>query len=143
MPAPREPPRMAVLLKVNGNPPGQLIELKDEETSIGRLPECSVTLDLQGVSRKHAIINRAGKDFFLVDLRSRNKTFLNEREVPPEEDQLLQQGDRILICDVEMVFYQTVPTEPVPEEKEQVVVTEGVDDSTICTLDASRSDLVV
>jgi sigma-B regulation protein RsbU (phosphoserine phosphatase) len=134
---------MAVLLKVNGNPPGQLIELKDDETSIGRLPECSVTLDLQGVSRKHAIIKRSGKDFYLVDLRSRNKTFLNEREIPPEEDQLLRQGDRILICDVEMVFYQTLPTEPEIEERDQVVVTEGVDDSTICTLDASRSDLIV
>jgi serine phosphatase RsbU (regulator of sigma subunit)/pSer/pThr/pTyr-binding forkhead associated (FHA) protein len=133
---------MAVLVKVNGNPPGQLIELTDEETSIGRLPECSVTLDLQGVSRKHAIIRRSGKDFFLVDLRSRNKTFLNEREVPPEQDQLLQQGDRILICDVEMVFYQAMPAEPQPEPKDQVVVTDGVEDSTICTLDASRSDLV-
>jgi serine phosphatase RsbU (regulator of sigma subunit) len=133
---------MAVLVKVNGNPPGQLIELQDEETSIGRLPECSVTLDLQGVSRKHAIIRKTGKDFYLVDLRSRNKTFLNEREVPPEQDQLLQQGDRILICDVEMVFYQALPPDSKPEDKDQVILTEGVDDSTICTLDASRSDLL-
>jgi serine phosphatase RsbU (regulator of sigma subunit) len=136
---------MAVLVKVNGNPPGQLIELTEDETVIGRLPECSVILDLQGVSRRHAIIRRAGKDFYLVDLRSRNKTFLNEREVPPEQDQLLQQGDRILICDVEMVFYHSppAPSPPPPDDKDGLVVTEGVDDSTICTLDASRSDLLV
>ncbi len=131
---------MAVLMKVNGNPPGQLIDLNAAETYIGRLPGCNVVLDLQGVSRNHAVIRREAQDYFLVDLKSRNKTYLNEREVPPDEPQRLRQDDRIMICDVEMVFYQSLPeTTPIGQE---LVVTDGGDESTIHMLDASRSELL-
>jgi serine phosphatase RsbU (regulator of sigma subunit) len=136
---------MAVLKKVNGATPGQIIHLNDDETIIGRLHDvCSVVLDLQGVSRKHASIRRVGTDYFLTDLRSRNKTYLNEREIPADQPQLLRAGDRIVICDVEMIFY---PTLPVPaEEEDDTETTPAIDlekdPSTICTLDASRSDVV-
>lgn len=134
---------MAILLKVNGSPPGQLIELRDDETIIGRLPACSVVLDLQGVSRKHAVIRRNGDEFALFDLDSRNKTYLNEQEVPPNQKQVLRPGDRILICDIEMVFYRSLPAYSEAGKDEEVEVTEGGDDTTMQTLDASRSNLVV
>ncbi|MBX6313901.1 MAG: FHA domain-containing protein, partial [Isosphaeraceae bacterium] len=70
---------MPVLLKVTGEPPGQLFELK-EETLIGRLPKCDIVLDPNGVSREHAKIRRHGGAYYLIDLNSRNKTKLNERE---------------------------------------------------------------
>lgn len=133
---------MAVLVKINGNPPGQLIELKEAETVIGRLPECTVVLDQQGVSRKHAFVRRVGDEFVLFDESSRNRTFLNETMVPLKENLPLRQGDRIRICDVEMVFYQTLPTELAPEHRDEIEVTEGGDDSSMQTLDASRSSLV-
>jgi serine phosphatase RsbU (regulator of sigma subunit) len=131
---------MAVLQKMTE--PSQFIELKDGETVIGRLPECSVVLDPHGVSRKHALIRRDGDNFYLVDLESRNKTKLNEREIAPRVDHLLKAGDRINICDVEMIFYPAMPTVTPANPDPGVEVTEGGDDSAMHTLDASRSDLL-
>lgn len=132
---------MAVLKRVDGTTPGQVFELKGDETVIGRLQEaCAVVLDLQGVSRKHAAIRQIGPDYFLTDLKSRNKTYLNEREIPADEPQALRSGDRIVICDVEMVFYPALP--PTLEEEAESVPTIDLekDPSTICTVDASRTD---
>lgn len=132
---------MAFLMKVTGEPPGQLFELQEEETVIGRLPECAIVLDPNGVSRRHAIIRRAGHEFALIDLESRNKTKLNEREILPKQEHLLKTGDRINICDVEMIFYVTMPT-PVQAITEVVEMTEGSDDSAMHTLDASQADML-
>ena len=48
---------------------------------IGRSPECEIVLDPNGVSRRHAEILHVGEEFFLADLRSRNKTKVNNAEV--------------------------------------------------------------
>lgn len=133
---------MAVLMKINGNAPPQLIELKDRETVIGRLPECAIVLDRQGVSRKHAVIRREGDNFVLLDLNSRNFTFLNHRQLPPDQGQPLKAGDRITICDVELVFYLQPPQANEPDS-EDIIVTDASDESTLHTLDASRSDLSI
>lgn len=134
---------MAVLKRVDGTTPGQIFDLKTPEVVIGRLQEaCGVVLDLQGVSRKHASIRQVGDDFVLTDLRSRNKTYLNEREIPPDEPQTLRAGDRIVICDVEMVFYPTLPAEPEVELDDGPTIDLEKDPSTICTVDASRSGAV-
>jgi serine phosphatase RsbU (regulator of sigma subunit)/pSer/pThr/pTyr-binding forkhead associated (FHA) protein len=124
---------MAVLMKVNGSPPHQLIELKPGENVIGRHPDCDLILDLSGVSRRHAVVKQAGRDYVLVDLESRNKTYLNERLVTPMQDHLLRSGDRILICDVELVYYPQAPEGPTLD------VTEA-EAATICAVDASDSD---
>jgi serine phosphatase RsbU (regulator of sigma subunit) len=124
---------MAVVMKVNGTPPRQLIELKRGENVIGRHPDCDLILDLSGVSRRHAVIKGAGREYALVDLESRNKTYLNERQVTPMQEYPLRPGDRILICDVELVYYPEAPPDPA------IDVTEG-DGATICEVDASDSD---
>jgi phosphoserine phosphatase RsbU/P len=133
---------MPVLVKVTGEPAGQLIELKDDETTIGRLPECAIVLDPHGVSRRHALIRRQGKDYYITDLRSRNRTKVNEREIDPEPySHLLRQGDRINICDVEFIFYQRLPEPKPPVDDGGLTITDA-EDSTLHTLDASRSDLL-
>lgn len=131
---------MAVIVLTNGNPPGQVIEITELETLIGRLPRCTIVLDPHGVSREHARIVRKGEQFYLQDLASRNKTKLNEKAIPPNRDHLLQQGDRINICDVEMVFYQDFPRAALVSNGD-LVVTE-TEDMTIHTLDASSSELL-
>jgi serine phosphatase RsbU (regulator of sigma subunit) len=130
---------MAVLMKINGNSPSQLIELNDKETVIGRLPECSVVLDKLGVSRKHAIIRREGDGYVLVDNESRNFTFLNHRQIPAKLPHPLKQADRISICDVELVFYTTPPD--IAEPSSGIDVYDGPEESTLHTLDASSADL--
>ena len=71
---------MPILKRVTGDAAGQIIELKNEITLIGRSPECQIVLDPNGVSRRHAEIRRVGEEFFLADLRSRNKTKVNNAE---------------------------------------------------------------
>jgi serine phosphatase RsbU (regulator of sigma subunit)/pSer/pThr/pTyr-binding forkhead associated (FHA) protein len=132
---------MAILKRVTGDPAGQLIELKNDVTVIGRSPECHIVLDPNGVSRRHAEIRKVGGAFFLADLRSRNKTLVNNTEVKAGADHPLKTGDRINICDVEFIYYPHPPKEPPKPDGDVMVVTEGegADDPNLHTLDASRS----
>ena len=134
---------MAILKRVTGDPPGQVIDLKNDVTVIGRSPECHIVLDPNGVSRKHAEIKKVGNAFFLSDLRSRNKTLVNNLVVEAGRDHPLKQGDRINICDVEFVYYPVAPSKESGsrDDADVMVVTEGeaFDDPNMHTLDASRS----
>jgi pSer/pThr/pTyr-binding forkhead associated (FHA) protein len=97
---------MAFLKRASGELIGQLIELKEDRTLIGRSPEhCHVVLDPNGVSRKHAEIHRTGDEYYLADLNSRNSTKVNNVKVVPGADHHLRSGDRISICDLEFLFY--------------------------------------
>jgi serine phosphatase RsbU (regulator of sigma subunit)/pSer/pThr/pTyr-binding forkhead associated (FHA) protein len=133
---------MAILKRANGEPAGQIIELKGELTLIGRAPECQIILDPNGVSRKHAQIRKVGDSYVLSDLNSRNKTLLNNAELKAGNNHTLKPGDRINICDVEFIYYLVAPRESATKGPGNVmVVTEGesADDPNMLTLDASRS----
>ncbi|GAC1468512.1 MAG: hypothetical protein NVSMB9_11260 [Isosphaeraceae bacterium] len=134
---------MAILKRVTGEPAGQLIELKYDVTVIGRSPECHIVLEPNGVSRRHAEIRKVGDVFFLVDLRSRNKTLVNNTEVKAGADHSLKAGDRINICDVEFIYYPAGPPKEPPSsaDGDVMVVTDGGgdEDPNMHTLDASRS----
>ncbi|MDB5352942.1 MAG: serine phosphatase RsbU, regulator of sigma subunit [Planctomycetota bacterium] len=135
---------MAGLLVMNGTPSGQFVEIDLDEALIGRLPRCHIVLDPHGVSREHAKIRRDGNRFYVVDLNSRNRTKLNEKEIAPMMDHPLKEGDRINICDVEMVFCNKYPIEePKKTDEDLVVLTDEGTDSPLHTLDASRSDQLV
>jgi adenylate cyclase len=71
--------------------------------AIGRGDGCAVTLDSRSVSRLHALIQRkdAG-DFSLVDLGSRNGSFVNARRV--SLPLVLSDKDRLLFGDQELIF---------------------------------------
>src|SRR5688572_30468366 len=107
---------MPGLLVMNGTPNGQFVEIHEDEALIGRLPRCTIVLDPHGVSREHAKIRREGDRFFVKDLNSRNTTKVNERVLEPLQEQLLHEGDRINICDVEMIFCRKYPPEPMQTE---------------------------
>jgi len=65
-------------------------------------------LQLEGttsvVSRQHAQIKRQGDDFRIVDLNSRNFTFLNGEKLKAGVEYELKDGDRIKICDIDLLF---------------------------------------
>ena len=137
---------MAFLKKISPEPAGQLIEIKGDPLVIGRLQECQVILDSTGVSRKHAEIRRAGDRYTLVDLHSRNLTFLNGRKLDPDEPPpALAANDRIKICDVEFVFFPQMPKEPTRRSNvlaDEMLVTDSPNEEAsgaMHTLDASRS----
>ena len=78
-------------------------ELESTESTIGRHPECDVVVDAGAVSRYHAKVLRVGDGYTVEDSGSRNGTFLNGQLLTGP--QKLQEGDRIRISDVELIFH--------------------------------------
>src|SRR5580704_17886663 len=104
---------MAVLEKVTGDLAGTRTNLKDDTTVIGRLPECDIILATNGVSRRHAEIRKVGPAFVVVDLDSRNKTYVNETELKGGVEHRLKENDRIIICNIEFVFQGDLAPKPI------------------------------
>jgi len=75
--------------------------------AIGRGDGCAVMLDNRSVSRLHALIQRRETgDFSLVDLGSRNGSFVNSRRVSVPV--VLNDQDRLLFGDQQLAFRQPV-----------------------------------
>ncbi len=101
---------MAFLQLVKGNRPGQRFHLRSARIVLGRHPSCEIVLDESLISRQHAqIFNRHG-DFFLEDLRSRNRTYLNG--TPIDSRTLLNNGDEVKIGDVVFQFFHALANVP-------------------------------
>lgn len=78
--------------------------------AIGRGDGCAVMLDSRSVSRLHALIQRKdGGEFSLVDLGSRNGSFVNARRVSVPV--LLTDKDRLVFGDQELIFRNPLPTQ--------------------------------
>jgi adenylate cyclase len=72
--------------------------------AIGRGDGCAVMLDSRSVSRLHALIQRRESgDYSLVDLGSRNGSFVNERRVSLPV--VLQDNDKLMFGDQNLVFH--------------------------------------
>jgi len=70
--------------------------------TIGRDKKNHVSLDIPEVSRRHAIIERIGKQYFIRDLHSTNKTYVNDAILTRGEQRELKAGDVIRIGSVEL-----------------------------------------
>jgi len=71
---------------------GRRVEVGKNPLTIGRLPECTITLADTNVSRKHAEVRPEGAGFMLSDLGSTNGTFVNGVRITQHE---LVDGDVI------------------------------------------------
>ena len=87
---------MAYLKAKNGPLAGQRIELSEDEMILGRSPDCNIQVEDYAVSRKHAKVIRSGDAYSLEDLKSRNKTYLNDI-VLTEGAHQLRNGDKVEI----------------------------------------------
>ena len=87
--------RLPVLLVVGGprTAIGRAYQL-DKELLIGRAGEADVWLDEEGVSRKHARVVRSDKAAQLLDLSSRNGTWVNGSRIAQAD---LKEGDLVQI----------------------------------------------
>jgi len=77
-----------------------------ESLTLGRDPRASVALSDSAVSREHCKIDIGSRGFRLVDLGSRNRTFLNG---DPIENIWLKDGDILSIGDTELRFEDDSP----------------------------------
>jgi sigma-B regulation protein RsbU (phosphoserine phosphatase) len=138
-----EPDPMAVLKQVTGDLAGRLIELKNDVTVIGRSPECAIVLTTNGVSRRHAEIRKFGDTFFLADLKSLNKTLVNNTGVTSGSEHPLKENDRINICGVEFIYYPIAPPKAKEAEPAGNVMSinesDGMEDPGMLTFSASRT----
>jgi hypothetical protein len=75
-------------------PNGEHVPLAAEVLTIGRLPECDITLDDANVSRRHAQLRRDGELVYLIDLGSTNGTLVNGVAI---RQHLLSPGDLVTI----------------------------------------------
>lgn len=92
--------------------------------SFGRAVDNQVVLVDDRVSRRHATIHSQGdQEFLVVDLGSRNGTFLNGRRV--NQPTRLQNGDKLQVGPFTLVFRQRAPappqSEPVRDEPQTMV----------------------
>jgi len=82
-------------------PTGERFVLHEQMISIGRLPECEITLVDPNVSRRHAEIHPRGTGFVLVDLGSTNGSTVNG--VPVHEREL-RDGDELGFGNIRLTF---------------------------------------
>jgi GAF domain-containing protein len=72
---------LAELFVVNGICSGTVFFLPDVPTVVGRSLECHVQIGDPWISSMHALFERRGEQLWVVDLDSRNGTFLGEERV--------------------------------------------------------------
>ncbi|MBO9516211.1 MAG: FHA domain-containing protein [Variovorax sp.] len=77
------------------------VNLTGPVTTIGRDPTCGVHIDSLGVSRHHAAIRWMGDRFVVLDMASRNGTFVNRSRV---KESTLRNGDAIGVGDCQLRF---------------------------------------
>ena len=96
-------PTAGAWLEIAGDGAERSVVLTTEIVTIGRLPECDVTLADKGASRRHAQIRVKADRYTLTDLGSTNGTRLNGQTVQSRE---LSDGDRISIGATILEFHR-------------------------------------
>ena len=100
---------MAVLLLKSAD--GRITETPIEgQVILGRSVHCTVRLDDERISRRHAEVSRQGDAFFVRDLGSRNGTRLNGRPVTLSR---LADGDEIGLGSTHLLFIERQPSQMV------------------------------
>ncbi len=85
----------------------KVILLDGSAWKLGRGRQNSIVIDDDLVSRHHAIIQRMDSgEYFLIDMGSRNGSFVNDRRVSIPIP--LHDGDRLALGDAQMVFHNPV-----------------------------------
>jgi len=77
------------------------IELGGKPTTLGRSKECTLPIEDTMLSRKHCEIRYSNGHFMLVDLKSKNGTFVNGTPVSTWQ---LKDGDLISLGNASVLF---------------------------------------
>ncbi|MEQ9069854.1 Oxoglutarate dehydrogenase inhibitor [Gimesia chilikensis] len=74
---------------------GKTLKLPPREVTLGRDPECEIRIPDPDVSRKHCQFSTREGTLYVVDLKSRNGTYVNDRVIQTETP--LQPGDQLRV----------------------------------------------
>ncbi len=134
---------MALVKFIKGANENTTKELVGDRIVFGRNADCNVVLNVPAVSREHAVVRKIQGKYYIEDLKSRNGTFVNNKEVTTRT--LLKDADKIKICDNLMAFYEAVALTPLPEEmrSDGAVEQDEPDSSTVeATLNQSSKQVL-
>ncbi len=95
-------PGQSLLLVKRGPNAGSTFLIDQETTTAGRDPGSAVFLDDITVSRKHAIVERRGDEWFVKDTGSLNGTYVNGEQV---DETKLTTGDEVQIGKFKLTFF--------------------------------------
>ncbi len=70
-------------------------EIRKNNFIIGRSVVCDLNINSGIVSKEHARIVYQSGDYYLIDLKSKNFTYLNKAQIEPEELYKIENGSRI------------------------------------------------
>lgn len=135
-------PSLVLLKSPEGAAPNKQIPLTADQMVIGRDENlCQIVIPHHAVSRKHAQIVRNGNQYFIEDLKSRNKTFVNGKEIPPPTKQPLKPDDRIKICDFLFRYQDDRQVRPkeLPDWLAKNEKAEEEDETGMTTIEATQS----
>src|SRR5690242_714481 len=106
---------MALLRILKGGPANQSLPLDKPCIVLGReAKDCDLVIPNQAVSRVHAQIKLIQGRHYIEDLKSRNKTYVNNKIV--ESPTALNDNDRIKICDFLATYQADAPSKsPLPD----------------------------
>ncbi|MGK5086745.1 GGDEF domain-containing protein, partial [Bdellovibrionota bacterium FG-2] len=94
----------ACLIIIRGVPQGHRFFLTQDSMIIGRDVEADISLSDQSISRKHARVEKKAGKVFLIDLRSANGTFINDKKVSPNVQQALAKEDMVKLGNLILKF---------------------------------------
>lgn len=130
-------PSLILTKTPDGSASGEKHQLSGEPLLIGRSPdECRVVLPAHAVSRKHAQIVGSNGQYYVEDLKSRNKTFLNNKPVDGRSPNPLKNGDNIKICDF-LFSYQDETARPLISGPKRQPPPEEVEEAHNTTVEAT------
>ncbi len=134
---------MALINFIKGANQGSSVELVGDKIIFGRNQDCNIVLNVPAVSREHAVIRRIQGKFYIEDMKSRNGTFVNNKEVTTRT--LLKDNDKIKICDNLLAFFESPPKAPLPADLDKAapVEEEEEDSSTVeATISGSSKQIL-
>ena len=119
-----------LLVWVHGERFGQVVLLTDAECTVGRHRDCTLCLDGEGVSRRHARIYRQGDAYVLEDLGSSNGTYVQGQRIsqkPLKDGDILQFGPTAVFhYAVTDEDYETLATEWLPGSHGDLIARAGL-----------------
>ncbi|RKH42123.1 FHA domain-containing protein [Corallococcus sicarius] len=102
---PQAPQPLELFVRLAPGGPAVMVDVP--RFTLGRGPNCSLTVKSGRVSREHAAIVRVGNDFFIEDLDSSNGTWINHQRI---KRQKIEDGDTFNLG-TEAVYFSMGPRE--------------------------------
>jgi serine phosphatase RsbU (regulator of sigma subunit)/pSer/pThr/pTyr-binding forkhead associated (FHA) protein len=102
---------------------------------MGRNADCNIVINLPAVSREHAMIRLIQGKYYIEDLKSRNKTSVNNVDIAART--VLNHNDRIKICDSIFAFVDQPQKPPLPDELRRLTMADDEPEESSSTVEAT------